>query len=99
MKAVSFRACSCNDVLMSTKLTLAGTNLGWMMRSGFHITGLDKDQDKSTMVCGSLVATEKVLTVSPSFLWIVKYVLAKSVIFNSPCSVGGMRCKQCKTAE
>lgn len=36
---------------------------------------------------------------SPSFLWIVKDVLAKSVIFNSPCSVDGMRCKQRKTAE
>lgn len=59
---VSLRACSCNDMLVSTKLALADTNLGWKTRSVFHITGLYKEQDKSIMVCGSLVTTEKVLT-------------------------------------
>lgn len=49
---------------MSTKLTLAATSLGWKMRSDFHITGLYKDQEESIMVCGSLVTTEKVLTMS-----------------------------------
>lgn len=49
-------------MLVSTKLTVGGTNLDWKMRSVFHITGLYKDQSKSVMVCGSLVTTEKVLT-------------------------------------
>lgn len=54
-------------MLKCTKLTLAGSNLGWKVRSVLHITGLYKDQSKRVMVCGLLVTTEKVLTNAPLF--------------------------------